>query len=88
MEALSHMLVAATVVGQVSSFTVGNATGSLMMVSHLLFADDTLVFSDADNNHIIALRGMLSRFEEMSGLKINLGSLKWFQLGMFLIFMS
>ena len=73
MEALSHMLVVATVVGQFSSFTVGNATGSLMMVSHLLFADDTLVFSDADNNHIIALRGMLSRFEEMSGLKINLG---------------
>ena len=88
MEALSHMLVVATVVGQFSSFTMGNATGSLMMVSHLLFADDTLVFSDADNNHIIALRGILSRFEEMSGLKINLGSLKWFQLGMFLIFMS
>ena len=42
-------------------------------MSHLLFADDTLVFCDADSNHIIALRGILSRFEEMSGLKINLG---------------
>ena len=59
MEALSRMLVATTVVGQFSGFTVGNATGTLMMVSHLLFADDTLVFSDADNNHIIALRGIL-----------------------------
>ncbi|XP_050259853.1 uncharacterized protein LOC126704908 [Quercus robur] len=42
-------------------------------MSHLLFVDDTLVFCDADSNHITALRGILSRFEEMSGLKINLG---------------
>ena len=73
MEALSRMLVAATMAGQFSGFLVGNATGSLMTVSHLLFADDTLVFCDADNNHITTLRGILSRFEEVSGLKINLG---------------
>ena len=73
MEALSRMLVAATVAGQFLGFTVGNASGSLMTVSHLLFADDTLVFCDANSNHIAALRGILSRFEEMSGLKINLG---------------
>ena len=42
-------------------------------MSHLLFVDDTLVFCDAESNHITALRGILSRFEEMSGLKINLG---------------
>ena len=73
MEALSRMLVAATVAGQFSGFSVGNASGSLMAVSHLLFADDTLVFYDANSNHIAALRGILSRFEEMSQLKINLG---------------
>ena len=73
MEALSHMLDAATTAGQFSGFSVGNATSSLLMVSHLLFADDTLVFCDADSNHITALRGILSRFEEVSGLKINLG---------------
>ena len=76
MEALSHMLVAATTTGQFLGFTVGNATGSLMTVSHLLFADDTLIFCDADNNHITALHGILSRFKEMSGLKINLGKSK------------
>ena len=81
MEALSRMLVATTVVGQFLGFTVGNATGSLIMVSHLLFADDTLVFSDADNNHIIALRGILSRLEEMLGLKINLGEFEVVPLG-------
>ena len=73
MEALSRMLVAATAAGQFSGFTVGNEAGSLISVSHLLFADDTLVFCDADSTHITALRGILSRFEEMSGLRINLG---------------
>ena len=73
MEALSHMLAAAIAAGQFSGFIVGNVIGSLMMVSHLLFADDTLVFCDADSNHITTLHGILSRFEEMSGLKINLG---------------
>jgi len=67
------MLVAATVAGQFLGFTVWNATDSLMTMPHLLFVDDTLVFYDADNIHITALRGILSRFEEMSGLKINLG---------------
>ena len=73
MEALSHMLVSSTTASQFLGFTVGNEAGSLMSVSHLLFADDTLVFCDADSTHITALRGILSRFEEMSGLRINLG---------------
>ena len=71
MEALSRMLVSSTAAGQFSGFTVGNEAGSLMSVSHLLFVDDTLVF--CDNTHITALRGILFRFEEMSGLRINLG---------------
>ena len=87
-EALSRMLVAATAAGQFSGFTIGNKAGSLMSVSHLWFADDTLVFCDADNTHITALHGILSRFEKMLGLRINFGSLSWFQLGMCLIFMS
>ena len=75
MEALSRMLVAATAAGQFPGFTVGNVTSSLMTMSHLLFADDTLVFCDADSNHITTLHGILPRFEEMSGLKINLGKI-------------
>ena len=71
MEALSRMLDVAIAAGQFSGFSVGNATGSLLTVSHLLFADDTLIFCDVDSNHITALRGILSRFE-VSGLKINL----------------
>ena len=81
MEALSRMLVVNTMAGQFSGFLLGNATGSLMTVSHLLFADDTLVFYDADNNHITTLCGILSRFEEVSGLKINLGKFELVPVG-------
>ena len=81
MEALSRMLVAATAAGQFSGFTVGNEAGSLMSVSHLLFADDTLIFCDADSTHITALRGILSRFEEMSRLRINLGKSELIPVG-------
>ena len=40
-EALSHMLDAAAILGQFSGFSVGNSASTLLTVSHLLFADDT-----------------------------------------------
>jgi len=69
---IKQMDIEIPILPQLSSHT-RNATGFLLTVSHLLFADDTLVFCDADNNHITALRGILSRIEEVSRLKINLG---------------
>ena len=44
MGALSRMLDVAACTGQLSGFSVGGTTGSSVMVSHLLFADDTLIF--------------------------------------------
>ena len=44
MEALSRMLDAAAMLGQFSGFSVGNLAGTLLTVSYLLFADDTLIF--------------------------------------------
>ena len=44
MEALSHMLDVAVSAGQFSDFSMGSTAGSSVMVSHLLFADDTLIF--------------------------------------------
>ncbi|XP_075658256.1 uncharacterized protein LOC142628131 [Castanea sativa] len=72
MEALSRMLDVAAMLGQFSSFSVGNSAGTLLTVSNLLFVDDTLIFCDADAHHLAALRGILARFEVVSGLKINL----------------
>ena len=47
MEALSRMLEVAASVGQFLSFSVGSTAGPSVMVSHLLFAEDTLIFCDA-----------------------------------------
>ena len=43
-EALSRMLDVAAIDVQFSSFFVGNIAGTSLKVSHLLFADDTLIF--------------------------------------------
>jgi hypothetical protein len=41
-------------------------------ISHLLFADDILVFSEANLDHLRYLRILLVCFEAISGLKVNL----------------
>jgi hypothetical protein len=43
-----------------------------LCISHLLFADDTLIFSDANPSHIFHLRLVFTWFEAISGLKINI----------------
>jgi len=43
-----------------------------MIVSHLLFADDTLIFCDPNVEHFRDLRCLLLCFEAVWGLKINL----------------
>ena len=63
----------AAVAGQFTGFSIGSTTSALMMVSYLLFADDTLIFCDVDPNRLVTLREILNRFGEVSGLKINLG---------------
>ena len=73
MEALSRMLDVVVSAGQFSDFSVGSTTGSSVMVSHLLFADDTLIFCDAEPSQITNLRTILTRFEEVLRLHINLG---------------
>ena len=66
------MLDAAAMLGQFLGFSVGNLAGTLLTVSHLLFADDTLIFCNANSHHLAALHGILARFEVVLGLKINL----------------
>ena len=43
-----------------------------MKVSHLFFADDTIVFCDNDCEQMVNLRCLLIWFQAVSGLRINL----------------
>ena len=52
------------------NFHLNGLNGAL--VSHLLFADDTLVFCEASQDQMAYLRWLLMWFEAISGLRINL----------------
>ena len=75
------MLDVAVSAGQFLDFSVGSTAGSSMMVFHLLFADDTLIFCDAEPSQITNLRAILARFEEVLGLHINLGKFELVLVG-------
>ena len=66
---------------RLSGFRVGDLEGRSLVVSHLLFADNTLLFCDADLDQNLILRMVLIWFEATSGLKINLGKSKLVPVG-------
>jgi hypothetical protein len=72
MEAFSRMISAMYSRGLISGFSVGSREHDRVEVSHLLFADDTLVFCGTDARQISYLGALLVCFEAVSGLKVNL----------------
>jgi hypothetical protein len=72
MEAFSRMLGAFISRGLISGFTVGSSEMNRVNVSHLLFADDTLVFCGANESQIRHVGALLVCFEAVTGLKVNL----------------
>jgi hypothetical protein len=72
MEVFSRMIGAITSRDLISGFSVGSRDQTRVVVSHLLFADDTLVFCGADVSQIRHIGALLVCFEAVSGLKVNL----------------
>jgi hypothetical protein len=70
MESLSCLLDRAVREGLFVGFSAGTVAANPLMVSHLLFADDTLIFCGADSEQILNLRFVFTWFEAVSGLKI------------------
>jgi hypothetical protein len=67
MEALSRMISAAVSGGGLlDGFKIGD-----VYFSHLLFADNTLIFCSAHSSQLRNLRSLFLLFEAASGLKVN-----------------
>jgi hypothetical protein len=81
MEAFSRLIDKATGVELLFGFSVGNLNSAPLEVSHLLFVDDTLIFCEADPDHLFYLQSILIWFEATSGLRINLGKSELVQVG-------
>jgi hypothetical protein len=71
MEALSKILSGAVDCGRLSGFSVGSRP-TVINISHLLFADDILVFCEANPDYLRYMHVLLVCFETVSGLKVNL----------------
>ncbi|XP_019253814.1 PREDICTED: uncharacterized protein LOC109232500 [Nicotiana attenuata] len=55
----------------IKGFRVNSRILESMEVSHLQYADDTLVFCDADRDQVLLLRVIFTLSEAISGLHIN-----------------
>lgn len=58
--------------GFLSEFSGGEANSSSLLISHLLFTDDILIFCGANSDQIHTLRAPLLYFETILRLKVNL----------------
>uniref|UniRef100_A0A2N9IY01 Reverse transcriptase domain-containing protein n=1 Tax=Fagus sylvatica TaxID=28930 RepID=A0A2N9IY01_FAGSY len=73
MEALSRLMDKAVAENLLEGFAVNNHNRPYLKISHLLFADDTLIFCGATRDQLLHLKRVLMCFEAVSGLHINLG---------------
>ena len=81
MEVLSCLLKRAVEGNFISGCRLGNKEVGEMVISHLLYADDTIIFCEAKSEQLMCLRWTLMWFEAFSGLKINLNKSEIIPLG-------
>jgi exonuclease III len=72
MEVLSRMLRSSVEKGFIRGFQVGRGDMTSVSVSHLLYADDTILFCDAHPEQLLYIRMVLTCFEAVTGLKVNM----------------
>jgi hypothetical protein len=87
MEALSKMFTISISRGFLSRFSVGSSSNEVFDISHLLFANDTLVFCEANPDHLRFLRVLFLSFKAVSERSIW-PSQYWFMWVMWTIWMN
>lgn len=81
MEVLSKMFQVTEEAGLIRGFLAGALRGTEVRISHLLFADDTIVFCDAAPAQVLHNRKVLSCFEAVTGLCVNLSKSEMVPVG-------
>ena len=81
MEVLSGILKKTEEGGLLQGFHVGPVNNTGIRISHLLFADDIILFCDASWEQLLSIRLALTCFQAFTGLKVNLGKSEIVPLG-------
>uniref|UniRef100_A0A2N9GN59 Reverse transcriptase domain-containing protein n=1 Tax=Fagus sylvatica TaxID=28930 RepID=A0A2N9GN59_FAGSY len=81
MEVLSRMLRKVELEGLIQGFSAGSNASEGLRISHLLFADDTILFCDADLGQVSYIRMVLSCFEAVTGLRVNMAKSEMVPVG-------
>ena len=81
MEVLSALIRRAVEGGFLSGCRIRGRRRSDLNISHIFFADDTIVFYEAKKEHLTHLSWTLFWFEVASGLRINLAKSEIFPIG-------
>ena len=73
MKVLSRILKKTEENNLIRGFHVGAVNSVGVRISHLLFADDTILFCDASREQLLSIRLALSCFQAFTSLKVNVG---------------
>ena len=65
----------------ISGCKFGGRDGGEVVISHLLYDDDTVLFCEANSKQLMYLEWTLMWFEAISGLKINLSKSEIIPMG-------
>jgi hypothetical protein len=81
MEVLSRMLRKVEVEGLIRGFRAGSNAADGLCISHLPYADDTILFCDADPDQLLYVRLVLTCFEAVTGLRVNMAKSEMVPVG-------